>query len=96
MKIEIGKLHDRRRELEADIITALQTALGNKTINLEDTEQEFEDDANNTIVKVDKDNVYTDGITGEYPLTDLSINDALYILGLVIDMQIVKQLNKKD
>lgn len=96
MKVNIASFYQRQRELKDEVITALQTAIGKKKINLEDLEQEFEDESFNTIVKVNRTTVFTDGSIGEYPITDLTINDALYILGVIIDNEIVTQLAKKD
>jgi hypothetical protein len=82
-KTQIEIFYDRQRELHGEVITALKKSLGKKKVNLEDSEQEFEDECNNTIVKVDCNKVYTDGVTGEYPIGELSINDALYILSAI-------------
>jgi hypothetical protein len=78
-----AEFYDRQRELHTEVISTLKEALGKKKLNLEDLEQEFEDDSFNTVVKVDRNTVYTDGVTGEYPIGELSINDALYILGVL-------------
>jgi hypothetical protein len=80
-KTQIEIFYDRQRELHSDVIKALKQSLKiKKEFNLEDSEQEFEDESFNTIVKIDRDTVYTDGVIGEYPIGDLTINDALYIL----------------
>jgi hypothetical protein len=77
---QIETFYARQRELHTEVIDALKKALGRKTVNLEDTEQEFEDESFNTVVKVNRTTVFTDGSIGEYPISDLTINDALYIL----------------
>jgi uncharacterized protein (DUF342 family) len=78
-----AEFYKRQRELHTEVITALQKAIGKKKVNLEDLEQEFEDESFNTVVKVDRNTVYTDGSLGEYPINDLTVNDALYIMGVL-------------
>ena len=77
------KLHKKHRELKNEVIDELRNMIGDKTIDLEEMEQEFNDMLNNPIKKVDKDNVYFDGTMETYPLDELEIEDALYIMGVI-------------
>ena len=80
---QIETFYAKQRELHTEVIETLQKAIGKKLINLEKLEQEFEDESFNTVVKVNRTTVFTDGEFGEYRITDLTINDALYILGVI-------------
>lgn len=77
------KLHQKHRNLKDEVIEELRKMIGDKTIDLEEMEQEFNDMLNNPIKKVDKDNVYFDGTMESYPLGELEIEDALYIMGVI-------------
>jgi hypothetical protein len=83
-KTQIERFYERQRELHTEVIDALKKALlFKKEVNLEELDQEFEDASFNTVIKVNRTTVFTDGEIGEYPITDLTINDALYILGVL-------------
>ena len=78
-----SELYKIYSDLHTEVIKTLKKTIGNKKVNLEDLEDEFEDDSHNTVVKIDKNKVYTDGTFGEYPISDLTIPDALYILRII-------------
>jgi len=67
------------RELKNRILFTIRKKIGNKKIELQDLA--FEDEANNTITAFDKENVYFDGVMESYPLGELGLLDAIYILG---------------
>lgn len=69
------------RKLKDSIIKDIRKAVGRKKFKFEDS---FEDEAHNELHAVSAKGVFFDGIVGEsYPLGELGINDALYILSLI-------------
>lgn len=79
---ELGK---KQVELKQEVIKAIRNLVGSTKVPLTDIGKEFEDEANNTITDVDSENVYFDGTMENYPLEELGIDDALYILGVLED-----------
>lgn len=67
------------RELKREVIEAIRTELGNKKVVLD----EFQDEANNTLVAIDKEQVYFNEGVDFYPLHDLGMLDAIYILSIL-------------
>ena len=76
MKAE--QFRKKEQALKAEILAEIRAKLGEEKIHLGDN---FEDEANNELFAVDKDDVFfnEDGVDC-YPLEDLGINDAIAIL----------------
>lgn len=82
-KTQVEKFQARHRELHGDVIKELKRQLGRKRVDLEKEEADFDDEAGNRIVKVDRVHVHFDGTMETYPIGELGIDDALYILGVI-------------
>ena len=82
-KTKIENFQERHRELHGEVIKELKRQLGRKRVDLEKEEVDFDDEAGNRIIKVDRVHVHFDGTMEKYPIGDLGIDDALYILGVL-------------
>jgi hypothetical protein len=79
------KLYAKYNKLKAEVIEAIQAKLTEDRFIFEDA---FEDEANNNLEAVNKDEVFfncdADKTGGDaYPLHALGIEDAFYILGVL-------------
>ena len=81
-----SEFYNEHSNLKAKILNALIETLNEHhggEVDLDElglTSGGFEDESNNYIVKVDTEKVYFDGGAMEYPLSELGILDALYLL----------------
>lgn len=80
IKTKSDKFAEQERELKANVIKELRKHAPKKKMELE---QSFEDEANNDITAIDKDNVYFNDSVDSYPLSGLGITDAIYLLSVV-------------
>jgi hypothetical protein len=72
-----SKFLAEERKLKDKVIKELRKHLTNEITEIE----KFEDEARNTITGIDKNNVYFDGLSESYPLSELGLLDAIYLLG---------------
>lgn len=80
IKTKSEKFGEEAQKLQERVVKALREHAPKKMVELEDS---FEDEANNTIGGIDKENVYFDGLSESYPLSQLGLLDAIYLLGVM-------------
>jgi len=71
---------EKERKLKAEVIKELRKHLGKKRVELENG---FEDEANNDIIAIDRDNVYFNNGVDSYALSGLGLLDAIYLIGMM-------------
>lgn len=79
------KYYDEYRVFKGKVLTTLLNTLGERTIRFNDS---FEDEQHNVLLAIGNDNVFFDdggGSEAQYPINELGIDDALYILSLIED-----------
>jgi hypothetical protein len=75
------ELYAKERNLKNEIVETIQTLVGDEKVDLK--ANSFDDEANNRLDFVDKNSVYSTGNDIDYPLHELGINDAIYIVALL-------------
>ncbi len=85
MKKTSDDFYAEQRKLHDEIVSAIREALGKERLVLEDS---FKDEANNDLEAVSSEGVFfnctnpeKDG--DEYPLGELGMSDAIYILSII-------------
>jgi hypothetical protein len=73
------EFYEELRTLDGEVYSALVEALKKNGGEFK-PEFSFPDEANNEVDKVDIENVYFNGETDTYPLSDMGIKDMLYVL----------------
>ena len=87
------KIYDKMQLLKMEIIEEIRKATNSSFFNLE--ENTFEDEASNDIEAVCYDTVYFNG--GEtYPLWEMGIQDAIYLLQIIEHMKEYKAEEAKQ
>lgn len=75
------ELYAKERELKNLIVETIQTLVGDEKVDL--GSNAFDDEANNRLDFVDKNNVHSTGNDIYYSLHELGMNDAIYIVALL-------------
>ena len=78
-----NQFQKRANELKSDMVSAIKSFIGNRKIDLEATDNAFSDESDNNLVAVDKDGVYFNDGADTYPLYQLGINDAIFLVGVL-------------
>ena len=76
-----SEFYDAERALRDKVLETIRKLVGEKKVDF--GEQGFDDEAGNELCGIDKENVYFNNGKDEYPVTDLGLLDAIYIICLL-------------